>query len=78
MFIFIQVYFPILIFYFCSVLGPGPGRYGLPSTCGYISHDFTKWKSPAYSFGSRLENSSKYYFLHMKFLQIHPKYSSIV
>ncbi|XP_005994969.1 ciliary microtubule associated protein 1A [Latimeria chalumnae] len=31
--------------------GPGPGRYGLPSTVGYINHDFTKYTSPAYSFG---------------------------
>jgi len=37
--------------------GPGPGRYGLPSTCGFQQHDFTKKMSPAYSFGSRLENS---------------------
>lgn len=37
--------------------GPGPGRYGLPSTCGYIKHDFTKHMKPAYSFGNRLENS---------------------
>lgn len=36
--------------------GPGPGRYGLPSTCGFTHHDFTKCKAPAYSFGSRLEN----------------------
>ncbi|CAB4037981.1 Hypothetical predicted protein [Paramuricea clavata] len=37
--------------------GPGPGRYGLPSTCGYISHDGTKYKAPAYSMGTRLQNS---------------------
>ncbi|XP_002157290.3 ciliary microtubule associated protein 1A [Hydra vulgaris] len=34
--------------------GPGPGRYALPSTCGYHNHDFTKKISPAYSFGHRL------------------------
>ncbi|EDO39533.1 predicted protein [Nematostella vectensis] len=37
--------------------GPGPGRYGLPSTCGFPEHDFTKNRAPAYSFGTRLENS---------------------
>lgn len=37
--------------------GPGPGRYALPSTCGYNRHDITKKMSPAYSFGGRLENS---------------------
>lgn len=37
--------------------GPGPGRYGLPSTCGAEKHDFTKHMKPAYSFGKRLENS---------------------
>uniref|UniRef100_A0A3P9HSA4 Outer dense fiber of sperm tails 3-like 2b n=1 Tax=Oryzias latipes TaxID=8090 RepID=A0A3P9HSA4_ORYLA len=30
--------------------GPGPGRYGLPPTIGFIGHDFTKAASPAYSF----------------------------
>ncbi|XP_013384679.1 outer dense fiber protein 3 [Lingula anatina] len=34
--------------------GPGPGRYGLPSTLGYIDHDFTKHMKPAHSFGQRL------------------------
>ncbi|XP_034381308.1 outer dense fiber protein 3-like protein 2 [Cyclopterus lumpus] len=33
--------------------GPGPGRYALPPTIGYINHDFTKSSSPAYSFHSR-------------------------
>lgn len=37
--------------------GPGPGRYGLPSTVGHNAHDFTRHKKPAYSFGSRLDNS---------------------
>jgi len=41
------------------VAGPGPGRYGLPSTVGYRQHDFTKHMKPAYSFGGRLDNSSK-------------------
>ncbi|XP_070542717.1 ciliary microtubule associated protein 1A-like [Ptychodera flava] len=37
--------------------GPGPGRYALPSSVGYIKHDTTKHMKPAYSFGQRLENS---------------------
>lgn len=37
--------------------GPGPGRYGLPSTCGFTNHDSTKRKNPAYSFGHRLEDN---------------------
>ncbi|XP_010884684.1 outer dense fiber protein 3-like protein 2a [Esox lucius] len=36
--------------------GPGPGRYALPPTVGYINHDFTKPSSPAYSFHSRLSS----------------------
>ena len=42
-----------------SFSGPGPGRYGLPSTCGAVKHDFTKHMKPSYSFGKRLENSSE-------------------
>ncbi|XP_061681454.1 outer dense fiber protein 3-like protein 2b isoform X1 [Syngnathoides biaculeatus] len=37
--------------------GPGPGRYGLPPTIGFIGHDFTKQTSPAYSFLGRMSNS---------------------
>ncbi|XP_068195105.1 outer dense fiber protein 3-like protein 2a [Antennarius striatus] len=37
--------------------GPGPGRYALPPTVGYINHDFTKPSSPAYSFHSRLSSA---------------------
>ncbi|XP_033108860.1 outer dense fiber protein 3-like [Anneissia japonica] len=37
--------------------GPGPGRYKLPSSCGYLHHDFSKHMKPSYSFGKRLENS---------------------
>jgi hypothetical protein len=37
--------------------GPGPGRYGLPSTVGYRGHDFTKNRKPAYPFGQRLGES---------------------
>ena len=31
--------------------GPGPGRYMLPTACNYISHDLTKRRNPAFSFG---------------------------
>ncbi|XP_033750391.1 outer dense fiber protein 3-like [Pecten maximus] len=34
--------------------GPGPGRYALPSSIGFMSHDCTKHMKPAYSFGRRL------------------------
>ncbi|XP_068457398.1 protein CIMAP1D-like [Clinocottus analis] len=37
--------------------GPGPGRYALPPTVGYMNHDFTKPSSPAYSFHSRLSSA---------------------
>ncbi|KAM6921060.1 outer dense fiber protein 3-like protein 2b [Xenentodon cancila] len=37
--------------------GPGPGRYGLPPTVGYIGHDLTKPTSPAYSFHGRMDNN---------------------
>ncbi|XP_043909835.1 outer dense fiber protein 3-like protein 2 [Protopterus annectens] len=33
--------------------GPGPGRYSLPPTVGYIKHDYTKYTSPAYTFHTR-------------------------
>ncbi|XP_023699330.2 outer dense fiber protein 3-like protein 2b isoform X1 [Paramormyrops kingsleyae] len=34
--------------------GPGPGRYALPPTIGFLGHDFTKSTSPAYSFHGRM------------------------
>uniref|UniRef100_A0A8C6T2S0 Outer dense fiber of sperm tails 3-like 2b n=1 Tax=Neogobius melanostomus TaxID=47308 RepID=A0A8C6T2S0_9GOBI len=37
--------------------GPGPGRYGLPPTIGFIGHDFTKPSSPAYSFHGRMSGN---------------------
>ncbi|XP_029973348.1 outer dense fiber protein 3-like protein 2a [Salarias fasciatus] len=37
--------------------GPGPGRYSLPPTVGYINHDLTKPCSPAYSFHSRMSSA---------------------
>ncbi|XP_028259785.1 outer dense fiber protein 3-like protein 2b [Parambassis ranga] len=40
--------------------GPGPGRYGLPPTIGFIGHDFTKPTSPAYSFHGRMSDNMYY------------------
>uniref|UniRef100_A0A3Q1F0J0 CIMAP1 family member D n=1 Tax=Acanthochromis polyacanthus TaxID=80966 RepID=A0A3Q1F0J0_9TELE len=37
--------------------GPGPGRYGLPPTTGFVGHDFTKATSPAYSFHGRMSDN---------------------
>lgn len=42
-----------------SLSGPGPGRYSLPPTVGYINHDFTKPRSAAYTFHSRMSSASK-------------------
>lgn len=41
--------------------GPGPGRYGLPPTIGFVGHDFTKPTSPAYSFHGRISNNSEWH-----------------
>ncbi|XP_005999549.1 ciliary microtubule associated protein 1A [Latimeria chalumnae] len=38
------------------VRGPGPGRYGLPPTVGYVSHDYTRYTSPAFSFRGKLSD----------------------
>ncbi|CAB3225616.1 unnamed protein product [Arctia plantaginis] len=32
-------------------LGPGPGAYQLPTTCGYPGHDPSRYRNPMYSFG---------------------------
>ncbi|XP_051978324.1 outer dense fiber protein 3-like protein 2b isoform X1 [Xyrauchen texanus] len=37
--------------------GPGPGRYVLPPTIGFVGHDFTKLTSPAFSFHGRMSNN---------------------
>uniref|UniRef100_A0A3Q3X7K8 Uncharacterized protein n=1 Tax=Mola mola TaxID=94237 RepID=A0A3Q3X7K8_MOLML len=37
--------------------GPGPGRYGLPPTIGYVGNDLTKPTSPAYSFHGRMTDN---------------------
>ncbi|XP_032403398.1 outer dense fiber protein 3-like protein 2a isoform X1 [Xiphophorus hellerii] len=37
--------------------GPGPARYALPPTVGYVNHDFTKPSSPAYSFHGRMSTA---------------------
>jgi len=34
--------------------GPGPGRYGLPTTIGNAGHDATKKQSSAFTFGTHL------------------------
>ncbi|XP_072262891.1 protein CIMAP1D [Pyxicephalus adspersus] len=38
--------------------GPGPGRYNLPPTVGFVGHDYTKYSSPAYSFHGRTSHSA--------------------
>ena len=43
-----------------STVGPGPGRYALPSTLGSVNHDPTKITNPSYRFGMRLNNASEY------------------
>lgn len=44
----------------CNVcVGPGPGRYGLPPTVGFVGHDFTKPTSPAYSFHGKMTDNSR-------------------
>ncbi|XP_037104665.1 outer dense fiber protein 3-like protein 2b [Syngnathus acus] len=37
--------------------GPGPGRYGLPPTIGFIGNDYTKQTSPAYSFHGKMSDN---------------------
>lgn len=36
--------------------GPGPAKYKLPGTTGYMDHDGTKKKMPAFSFGKKLSD----------------------
>lgn len=43
----------IRTYVFFLILGPGPGKYLLPSSVGVNSKDLTKSKAPAFSFGSR-------------------------
>ncbi|KAM4809512.1 protein CIMAP1D [Rhinophrynus dorsalis] len=38
--------------------GPGPGRYNLPPTVGFVGHDYTRFSSPAYSFHGRPSHSA--------------------
>ena len=47
----------INLFFFLSFLGPGPGRYLLPTGVGHRGPDPTKKLMPAYSFGKRLNSS---------------------
>lgn len=48
---------------FLGTAGPGPGRYGLPPTIGFVGHDYTKPTSPAYSFHGRMTDTSKFFTL---------------
>ena len=54
----------LLLLLLLSPSGPGPGRYALPPTVGYINHDFTKPSSPAYSFHSRMSGASELLDIH--------------
>lgn len=38
---------------------PGPGRYLLPPTIGYVNHDFTLNRRPAYTIGNKLTDASQ-------------------
>ncbi|XP_063770536.1 protein CIMAP1D [Pseudophryne corroboree] len=38
--------------------GPGPARYNLPPTVGFVGHDYTKYSSPAYSFHGQRSHSA--------------------
>ena len=40
-----------------KITGPGPARYTLPPTIGFIGHDYTRFKYPAYWFGMKLPSS---------------------
>lgn len=53
-----------------SLTGPGPGRYNLPPTVGYINHDFTKPSSPAYSFHSRMSSASEFLYANLSYLLV--------
>lgn len=35
---------------------PGPAKYTLPTTVGFVGHDIRKKRLPAYSFGLRVPN----------------------
>ncbi|KAL2090293.1 hypothetical protein ACEWY4_014981 [Coilia grayii] len=37
--------------------GPGPARYALPPTIGFLRHDFTKPASPAFTFHGRMSDN---------------------
>lgn len=57
----------LLLLLLVSLSGPGPGRYALPPTVGYLNHDFTKPSSPAYSFHSRMSSASESHVNHQRF-----------
>lgn len=37
---------------------PGPAKYLLPSCTGYMNHDFTLEKRPAYTIGNKWKDTS--------------------
>lgn len=47
------------VFLMAMYIGPGPGRYALPTGVGYVKHDFSKRMNPAYSFGRKLSDLSE-------------------
>lgn len=48
------------LFHSLILQGPGPGCYSLPPTVGFVSHDYTRFTSPASSFHQRLNNASTF------------------
>lgn len=50
---------PVALNWLILSAGPGPGRYALPSTIGFLGHDFTKSTNPAYSFHGRMCDHSE-------------------
>lgn len=55
-----MVYINLLCYVDGNNIGPGPGRYALPTGVGYVKHDFSKKMNPAYSFGQKLSDLSKF------------------
>lgn len=41
--------------------GPGPARYALPPTIGFMRHDLTKPMSPAFTFHSKMSDNRELY-----------------
>lgn len=47
--------------------GPGPGKYLLPPCTGFINHDFTLTKKPAYTIGNKWSDLSKLFYSDNKY-----------